>query len=171
MSFSDELHHAVMRGDLDAFETLTGAGASPSDLTEKERWNYLHMALLTMWRSPPVDMVHRLIAWGVDVDAVDMYRNTPLHYAARMSAPEAPEIIRLLVAAGADIEALNCDRITPLRAALVDKGTFGALLAAGADMNQRSPGGRSVREVVELNPRADPGMKELIAQYAARLGS
>jgi ankyrin repeat protein len=161
-----------MDGDFGKFESLVKAGATPSDRTETERWNYLHSAFLNPRQNPPPEMVSRLIAWGVDVTAIDSYGSPPLHYAAQLGTPEAPEIIRLLVRAGASVNALNAKGISPLRAAALNYGlniaAVRALLELGADMNQRSAKGRSVREMVELNPHGRPDLKTLIAEFAAR---
>ena len=168
----NDAYNAVMNGAPDALEDLIRGGLQPAIATPKEKWNLFHMALMTPWKSPHPRMISRLIEWGVDVNAADMYGNTPLHYAARQSTAEAAEIVELLLRAGAEVNILNRDTVSPLRQSLAgvphNLGAVRALLEAGADMDQKVSGGRSVREVVEINVRAHPELKKLIAEFASR---
>ena len=170
MTISDAFN-AVMDADQAALESLIRSGLQPAASTPKEKWNLLHMALMTPWTSPQPRMIAWLIDWGVDVNAVDMYGNVPLHYAARQNTAEASEIMKLLLQAGAAVDILNKDTVSPLRQSLAgvpgNLAGIRALLERGADMNQKIPGGRSVREVVELNVRAHPELKKLIAEFAS----
>jgi uncharacterized protein len=163
---SRDLYNAIMNGDLDLFDTLA-LQAQASEVTESEKWNYLHKAFLIPAESPSLTMIQRLLAWGVDVNARDMYGNLPLHYAARQTTLQASETIRLLIEAGSDVNALNRDGRSPLRQLIVSNPQNVAavryLLAAGADANQKKPGGRSVKEMVEMNPATDEQLKKLFA--------
>jgi ankyrin repeat protein len=170
---SRDIYHAIMDGDVARFERLARSGG-PGDVTETEHWNYLHRALLGVSEWAPAHMIKRLIEWGVDVKGVDAYGNTPLHYTARVKNADATQIITLLVDAGAAINVLNRDGRSPLREAIlmppVNVEAVRTLLELGADMNQKKPGGRSVREMIELNAAAHPGLKALIAEFSARTG-
>ncbi len=167
---SDEVYRAVIRGNFEEFDRLVAAGASRRSLTEREQWNLLHQALMLPHRSPPVAMIERLIGWGVDVNAVDCYGNTPLHYAVPQKTPEAESIVKLLVAAGAKVNVLNLDGGSALRQAIsklpINTQIVRALLNAGADMHERPADGRSVKEMIELIPSASPELRNLFADPA-----
>jgi uncharacterized protein len=169
---SREMYNAIMDGDVARFESLARSGSSPSDVTETEHWNYLHRTLLGVSEWAPAHMIKRLIEWGVDVKGEDAYGNTPLHYTARVKNGDATQIITLLVGAGADINVLNRDGRSPLREAVlmppVDVEAVRTLLELGADMNQKKSHGRSVKEMIELNPMADPKLKALVAEFCLR---
>ena len=86
-------------------------------------------------RNADVDQVKTQLAQAcVDVNLVNRYGFTPLHYAARVGSPE---IARLLLQAGAKLDADMGDQVTPLHEA-AGKGKIAVvqlLLAAGADIN------------------------------------
>lgn len=172
---SSDIYNAIMDGDSATFERLVQSGPSATDVTPQEGWNYLHQALMSLRESPPLQMVRRLIAWGVNVNGVDMYGNTPLFYAVRQKTPEAPEIIGCLLAAGADANTLNKRGTSPLRESLaklpINHEVVRILLSAGADMNQRNPGGRSIKEMVDLMPASTPELKSLFAEFSGHAGS
>jgi uncharacterized protein len=167
---SGDLYNAIMDGDSATFERLAQGGLGASDVTPNEGWNYLHQALMSLRESPPLPMVQRLLDWGVDVNGVDIYGNTPLFYAVRQKTPQAPAIVRCLLAAGADANILNKRDTSPLRESLaklpINDEVVRALLSAGADMHQRNPGGRSIKEMIDLTPATTPTLKSLFAEFS-----
>lgn len=97
----------------------------------------------------PEEAVRWLVAQGADINAKDLYGNTPLHKEAACWQGNT----ELLVQLGADIEAKNNDGNTPLHRAAC-KGvaqTVERLLALGADPlarnnEERTPLEQSLRE-------------------------
>lgn len=144
---SREFMRAIFKGDEDKFNSLL-EDIDIDEITESEKWNYLHRALISVTMAPPSHMIKKLIDLGVDVNHQDCYGNTPLHYAARI---KDKEIIELILNAGAEIDHVNIDGITPLRHMLLSKPTdlpaVELLLARGANQYHSStPEGCTVRE-------------------------
>ena len=143
---SRDVLRAILHGNNEGFIRLR-SDHSASDVTEKEGWNYLHRALLNPVMVAPFNMVKSLIDWGVDVNAIDSYGNSPLHYAVRA---KASKVVKLLVESGADVNRENIDKITPFREAIratpLVPEIVSLLIGAGADLDRRSPGGISDRE-------------------------
>ena len=157
---SREIMRAIFKGDLEALDSFIAQGLDPREITEVERWNLLHRALVPVADSqrPEPRIIQRLIEFGVDVDGTDSYGNTPLHYACRTNSHE---VVRLLLDAGADVNHFNSDGIAPLRQALLavphsdeETGhlniTLELLLKRGADLDAKAPDGVSDREYIEL---------------------
>jgi len=48
---SSDMYNAIMDGDIAQFESLSRDIARASDVTDLERWNYLHRALLNIRES------------------------------------------------------------------------------------------------------------------------
>ncbi len=164
-----QLLQAIFSGDVKTFDEL----AQPADLnavTDTERWNLLHRALVSVSHAPAPAMIKRLIERGVDVNARDYYGNTPLHYAARLKRLEP---IDMLLAAGATIDPVNTDGLTPLRLMLMSKPTnlhaIELLLSRGADMNHKVEGGRTVREYANvISHGTDRSIIDLFDKYSDR---
>ncbi|TNG94431.1 ankyrin repeat domain-containing protein [Pasteurellaceae bacterium USgator11] len=80
--------------------------------TSKEKWNWLHQALLLCKSDfPNRDVVQFYIDNGVPINSQDMYGMTPLHYAMRGKNAEAA---LALLEAGADPNIPNRDNLRPL---------------------------------------------------------
>jgi hypothetical protein len=81
------------------------------DVNMKDSWKntFLHVAI---WKRQ--SLLEYLIEKGADVNAKNMYGNTPLHWA------ESRYVIETLLRHGADIHALNNDGYTPLEVACID---------------------------------------------------
>ena len=58
------------------------------------------------------EIVKILIEKGANVNALDSYESTPLHYAARYN--NSGEAVKILIERGANVNALNIDELTPL---------------------------------------------------------
>ena len=145
---SREALRAILKGDINKLDEFIQQGLDINETTEKEKWNYLHRALIT--RSAPKEMVKHLISCGVDVNAIDSFGNTPLYYAARL---KNGEIIKLLLDSKANVNHVNKDGISPLRELFskkpFDYNSVKLLLDAGADLDQKVEGGGSVKSLAE----------------------
>jgi ankyrin repeat protein len=162
MSKVSPLYKAVFDGDCDKIDALL-AGRDVNIRTQGgDEWNLLHMALLGVTEPPNPDVIRHLIELGVDVNAKDRCRWTPLHFAAR--GKKNPAVFKLLIDAGADIDAEDDDGITPLHRSVVENPwnleIVEMLLAAGA---KQTPVFRKF-----INAVADPdkeAMLGLLAEY------
>jgi uncharacterized protein len=168
-----EIVRAILYGDMDKFSSLLGEVSDINAVTEGDRWNLLHRALVSVSASPLPEMIKALIERGIDVNARDRYDNTPLHYAARS---KKPELMQLLLDAGAEIDPLNRDGLTPLRLMLTTKPAnleaIELLLSRGANMNQKVAGGKTVKEYARIISHGDTrAIIELFDKYSDRAGT
>ena len=126
------LYHAFDEGDFDKINSFVNANGV-NWRTEGDKWNLLHMALLSVSEAPRPDVVRHLIELGVEVNAKDWRRWTPLHFAARTNNAAA---VKLLIDAGADVNAEDDEGITPVHQNLwknkLNLEIIEMLLAAGA---------------------------------------
>lgn len=147
---------AVLKGQLETLDQLIEAGGDIAELTELERWSYLHRALMTVTLPPTTTTIHYLLGKGLDVNASDYYGNTPLIYAARL---KRADLIEVLLAAGADVGAVNHEGVSALRQLLLshpfDYASMRVLLVAGADPLQTDEGGLSTREYAQVVANGD----------------
>lgn len=163
-----DLMIAIFKGDTDEFDRLLRESSTDvTTVTEPDKWNYLHRALVSVTKTPPADAIRHLISIGVPVNGKDRYGNTPLHYAARAKNVEA---MKALLDAGANIDAVNRDGVTPLRQLLLRKPdnleAVELLLAHGADMHQRYENGATVKEYVQITANVqDRKLLELFEKY------
>jgi len=127
-----DLYRAFDEGDFDKINSFA-AVHGVNWRTEGDKSNLLHMALLSVSEAPRPDVVRHLIELGVDVNAKNRRRWTPLHFAARTNSAAA---VKLLIDAGADVNAEDDEGITPLHQNLwqnpVNLEIIEMLLAAGA---------------------------------------
>ncbi len=148
---SRDILRAILKGDTDKVDLLLQKGHHIGHVTGKERWNYLHQSLMSITRPPPENSINYLIQKGVDVNAVDIYGNTPLHYAIRT---KKYKLVNMLLDASADPNSINKDGVSPLREALLTKPfdyqSIRLLLEAKADVEQKTQGGSTVKEFAEL---------------------
>jgi ankyrin repeat protein len=160
MSQVSPLHRAIFDGDCKRIDTLL-AGRDVNPKTEGgDDWNLLHMALLSVSTAPSPEVVWHLIKLGVDVNARDRRRWTPLHFAART---KDPAVVRLLIEAGAHVNATDDEGITPLHQGLlkypVNLEMSEMLLAAGAKPDM-------LRKYVNVVARPDKdALLGLLAKY------
>lgn len=147
---SREVLRAILKSDIEKFDSLIQQGLSVNELTEKEHWSYLHRALMSITKPPTLEMVKHLIACGLDVNAIDIYGNNALHYAVKL---KNPSLVKVLLDAGADVNHVNKEGVSPLRETLltkpVDHSSIQILLEHGADIEQKTEGGISVKEFAE----------------------
>ena len=141
---------AIFKDDIEKFDSFIDSGLDIQEVTEKEKWNFLHRALVSVTMKSTPRMINHLIGLNVDVNAADCYGNTPLHYATRS---KDRNIIKLLIDAGANINHINLDGITPLRHMLLSKpidiDIVDFLLSNGADLEYCSAKGISDREYIK----------------------
>lgn len=98
-------------GDIDLLRKIFFIDKSLDILavTKYEKWNYLHLANLL--NPSPVEVIQFYIDNHVSVNAQDIYKMTPLHYAMQQKNAEASI---LLLNAGADPNASNEKGLIPL---------------------------------------------------------
>lgn len=157
-----EVLRAILKGNIEKFDDLIQQGIVVNEVTEKERWNYLHRALMSIAMPPTLQMVKHLISSGVDVNAIDIYGNNSLHYAMRL---KDANIVRALLDANVDVNHLNEEGVSPLREALLtkpfDHTSIQLLLEHVADVEQKVEGGLTVKELVDIVAGEDTALIDL----------
>ncbi len=145
-----EILRAIFKGDIDKFNQIIQEGYDVHFITEKERWNLLHRALVSVTLEPKTEMINHLIKCNVNVNGIDYYGYTPLHYAARI---KNVKIIEMLLNSGAEIDPVENKGQTPLRIAFqtkpYDLEVVNLLLSRGANMDHSINGNASVFELVK----------------------
>jgi len=108
------LLHAVVAEHASAefVEWLIGEGADVNVREKGKRWSPLHFAA----SEQKLDLVEALISKGAQVDAEDIYGNTPLAECISHSSQSSPtsKIAQALIEAGANIKKKNANGISPL---------------------------------------------------------
>jgi ankyrin repeat protein len=159
MSIVSPLYRALFDGDLKSIDRHL-EGRNVNSRTQGDGWNLLHMVLMSVSEAPKPKVVKHLINLGVDVNARDRRRWTPLHFAARA---KSPPVIQLLIDAGAQVNVENDEGITPMHESLLrmpwNLAVAEVFLAAGA----RTDTMRSFVDAVAC-PEKD-GLLKLIAKY------
>jgi len=162
---SREVSRVILKGDIEKFDSFINQGIDVNELTEKERWNYLHRALMSIAKPPSVEMVQYLIAFGVDVNAIDVYGNNSLHYAVKL---KDVNLVRTLLDSNVDLNHVNEEGISPLREALLTKpfdySTVQLLIEHGADVEQKVEGGISVKVFAKTVASEDASLMDLFYQ-------
>jgi hypothetical protein len=117
---------------------LIGAGCDPNAADEKGR-TALHCAAAY----PFTSCLELVLTGGANPNAVDINRETPLHYIASLLDDVASA--QLLLARGADPAARDLHERTPLHLAAAEGNLLilQALLEAGAPINHRDAAGRT----------------------------
>lgn len=132
------LHLALIAGRESVAELLLQRGADVRALGY-ERGTPLHLAVEHRCHK----VIEILLERGVDIEARDELDQTPIFFADDKISVDA------LVKRGANVNAVDKHGWTPLHVAVkaLDAPVFGALLAAGADLNAKTPeDGMSVRD-------------------------
>lgn len=169
---SREIMRAVFQGDIAKFDSFLAKGLDVHTVTERENWNFLHSALVSVSLKPDLAMIQHLIDLGINVNGVDSFKNTPIHYAVRTKHTDIHiSLIEMLLDAGAEINHENVDGVTPLRHMILSKpydtGAFELLLSRGADLNHRVDDGLSVREFVErIGHGEDACLFDIVKRYS-----
>jgi len=163
----NEIIEAVLNDDFEKLESFIKQGGNLNEVSEKENWNLLHMALLSVTNPASSKMIKYLESHDVSVNLVDSYGNTPLHYASRSKHVELMEI---LLNAGCEIDHENNDGFTPLRLTIMSKpynpGALELLLSHGANAEHSPAGGVTVKNYAEIILHGeDKFMLELFDKY------
>ena len=136
---TDAIYEAIFDGDCQKLCTLVDKIGADFQLAN-DKWNLLHMALISLMETPEPRVVQHLVDLGVDINGRDCYLNTPLHYASRN---KNVEIMKILLDAGSEVDPVNQDMITPLRMTLSKPYNYDAiklLLEKGANANHECKG-------------------------------
>ncbi|NAW65205.1 hypothetical protein CAG70_06530 [Photobacterium halotolerans] len=163
---SYELYEAIVDGEIETAKDLIKKGEDIHHVTANDKWTYLHKAADT--DDTPPESIQFLIDQGLDVNAIDNYGYTPLIYAVRQRNVPA---MRLLLENGAreTLEHRGKDYQNALDVAFdshpFEFNVVKVLLEHGADPDAAAPGGKSVREAMDIIAGIDPAIKALIAQY------
>src|SRR5215471_1675133 len=106
---SMEILLTIHAGDMEKFDSFLASGLDINTRTEREKWNFLHRALVSVRQTAIPSMIEYLVNHGVDVNARDFHMWTPLHFAARTKNVEA---MRILLDGGAEIDPENDEGVT-----------------------------------------------------------
>lgn len=151
----DEMYEAIYDRDCEKIDALVHAGLGVGTRVEGDNWNFLHMALVSVTLPPDPNVIQHLICIGVDVNARDRSRWTPLHFAVR---GRNASIVRMLLQAGAEVDPLNDEGVTPLHQCLLEipwnLEAAELLLAAGANPDRDRDSG-SVRNFANVVANPD----------------
>ena len=147
---SREILRAILKNDIKKLDLLLSEGENIMETTHNEKWSYLHRALLSIAMPPSTEMIESLLKRGLDINAIDVYGNAPIHYAAIL---KKSNLIELLVKEGADINVVNIEGVSPLKQLLLSKpydyASMRILIHANADIDQ------SLKEFVKITSNGD----------------
>lgn len=96
-------------------ESLLDANVAVNDAVKKllkAQNHHGHTPLIEACERNKSNLARALIRLGSDVNAVDRYGNTALHWAVNY---EMVEVVKILIEKGAKVDAKNNDRYTPLQ--------------------------------------------------------
>jgi ankyrin repeat protein len=132
---SDELIDAALyEADTEKLDALIAGGIAVNTSFGTDKWNLLHLALVSLTTPPSPRIVKHLIGLGTDINGRDWRLWTPLHFAVRTGSNE---VVEMLIEAGAEVDLPNDEGITPLHLCLLRLpfylGIVEMLLEAGAN--------------------------------------
>lgn len=143
------------------------------EISPNDKWNWLHQLLMGINpdHKTSAEVIQFFIDKGVPVNAQDVYKMTPLHYAMRSRNADAAIV---LLQAGADPNIPNRDGLRPLSMVGYTKERLDVLelmLKKGADVhNLMGDGsGRTILESKEPDESSPPWKKdiyEIMKKYA-----
>ncbi len=138
------IFYAIGRRNIVVVEKLLAANASLS-IVLKKRGTLLHLIALCAQKNDLVwlNLIERVVAQGVAVDALDAYNNTALFYAIKQGLLAIAE--RLIAADPAVVNRQGPDGKTPLHWAVANskKDLVALLIARGASVNIKDCDGSS----------------------------
>ncbi|ROQ28856.1 ankyrin repeat domain-containing protein [Gallaecimonas pentaromativorans] len=147
---SREYLKAIVRNDIDMIDSLINQGFDIFDKTKKENWNILHRSLMSIRLTPKISTFEHLIRKGINTNDIDVYGNTPLHYAVRA---KRADIIKSLIDNGAKVNIINKEGVSPLREAFsslpFDYDSIKTLIENGADIDQKNENGSSIKDLAQ----------------------
>lgn len=124
---------ALIKGDFDTLNEILDSGFDFQTKTGKENWSLLHQAFINPIFRVPTKSVEFLLNTGIAINGIDIYGNTPLHYAARTKNIDA---IKALISHGADVNFFNNEGRNVLTEYLqqrpFDRETIKLLLGSGS---------------------------------------
>ncbi len=129
------LHRAVNGGNTNIIRKLLKAGADINAVITSLGWTPLHQAA----SSGRFEAAEVLVEKGINLNTVDKFGATALHYAVRSGDREAGKVAVLLLKSGAEFNTTAIDGSTPLLTA-VQRGKDEAvklLIEKGADNSTR----------------------------------
>jgi uncharacterized protein len=112
---SDDFYDAIYDEDVEKLDALIAGGIPVNTCFGTDKWNLLHLALVSVTVAPNPKIVKHLIGLGIDVNACDWRLWTPLHLAVRTGSGE---VVKMLIDAGADVNLPNDEGVTPLHLCL-----------------------------------------------------
>ena len=115
-----------------------------------------------------IEAVKQHLATGVDVNAKDKIKGTPLHYAA---AYGHKEIVELLITAGADVTVKDDKGKTTSHYAAVNgrKVIVELLIAEGADVNAKDEDGKTPLDATSVYSKKETA--ELLRKHGGKTGA
>jgi uncharacterized protein len=156
---------AIHDSDCAQLDAVLAAGLDVNFRSDGDKWNMLHMALVSVTTPPDPHVIRHLIEIGVGVNAKDRCAWTPLHFAVRT---KSGPVVKMLIDAGAEPNHMNDDGLTPLHQSFLrrthDLEMIEALLRAGADPDYRGSASRKFLATVACTDK--PEVQALLEKYA-----
>ena len=137
-AWSDEIHSAAQRGDVDAVKALVIKDPGSIHAKDQDGRTPLHWAC----RGVHYDVIKHLVEKGADVNTLDNNRITPLHSLASRNHRRG---IEFLLSNGAEIDTVDFEQHTALHfAAMSDrKEAVAVLIEHGAGLELKDDYGRT----------------------------
>jgi ankyrin repeat protein len=165
-SFDEVLDAALYDGDIKKLDAIIAGGIDVNTSFGSDKWNLLHLALVSLTVPPNPDVVKHLIGLGTNVNARDWRLWTPLHFAVRTGSCK---VVKMLIEAGAEVDLPNDDGVTPLHLCLrklpFNLQMIDMLLHAGANPDN-DHGAGTVRNYVKAIAAPDvDAVVQLLGKY------